>query len=329
MKILVHPTSENSGAAFEKARGFTIVELLVVISILGFLVSMVLPAIMSARAASRRVSCTSNLRQVGVGLLNFESSNACLPGVFWGGIQGTNQNDITEWSFSPSSLIAAYIDSNALANQVPMLMSEGMTDPTWASSGLAAPEILHCPADALATGMSSSYRYCRGNIPLWPTDPGGSFIKPKGIRLAQITDGLANTAFASERLISLPQLGRPDRNRDLIAVDASVINDVAPACIAANSAGLQDWSSDAAGISWLSGRWLDASYYHLFPPNSSWADCVEQVSPVGSLATARSYHPGGVNVLFGDGHVRFVSNSVAHAVWRAYATRNGSEVPAD
>jgi prepilin-type processing-associated H-X9-DG protein len=322
-------SSSEFGVPFLRLRAFTLVELLVIISILGFVVSMILPAVVSARAAARNISCSSNLRQIGVGLQNFESSNGRLPGVFWGGLQSTTEAKATLWSFSPSSSIASFIDSDALGNRVPMQMTEGNTDPTWMSSGLSAPEILHCPADAFASGMTSSYRYCRGNIPLWPADPGGSFVKPKGIRLAQITDGLSNTAFASERLVSVPQTGNPNRDRDLITANPSASNDIAPACISANMARSQDWSLQAAGVSWLSGRWLDASYYHLFPPNSSWVDCVEYDSAFMSLTSARSYHPGGVNVLFGDGHVKFVGNGIAPEVWRGCATRNGSEGPMD
>ena len=45
-----------------------------------------------------------------------------------------------------------------------------------------------------------------------------------------------------------------------------------------------------------------------------------------AAVTARSYHPGGINVLLGDGSVRFVNNSIAHSTWRALGTRNGGEV---
>ena len=236
---------------------------------------------------------------------------------------------LSRWSFSPSSLIAGFIDSTALANSVQTQMPPGDNDPTWTSLGLPAPGILHCPADAFASGMDTSYHYCRGNIPLWPADPGGAFVRHKGIRLAEIQDGLANTAFASERLISRPQSHSPDRSRDYIAVDSEVSNQVAPDCIGANTTGSWGWSLQPSGTSWLSGRWLDASYYHLFPPNSLWVDCVERDPSYMAVTTARSYHPGGVNLLFGDGHVKFISNGVGLQVWRAWATRSGSEIQGD
>jgi prepilin-type processing-associated H-X9-DG protein/prepilin-type N-terminal cleavage/methylation domain-containing protein len=306
-------------------RGFTLVELVAVLCVVALLVAMTLPAVMSARATARTLSCSNNLRQVGLGLHGFETSNGSLPGLYSGIIQEGKGGTKTWWSFSPSSLIAGFIDSEALAEAIRIERPSASTDPDWTSLNLAAPGILHCPADALAAGKDSSYRYCRGNLPLWPQDPGGAFVHFRGIRLASITDGLSTTAFASERLISVPRSGSPQRDRDLHALNTTVSNDVASECIASNSGGWANWYLGRAGTSWLSGRWVHAPYYHLFPPNSGWVDCVEGASTHMALTTARSNHSGGVNVLFGDGHVTFVGNGVSLPIWRAWATRSGSE----
>ena len=79
-----------------KFQGFTLVELLVVIAIIGILVGLLLPAVQAAREAARRMSCSNNIRQVGLAFLNYESAFKKFPHG-WGGPCSANPNSIANW----------------------------------------------------------------------------------------------------------------------------------------------------------------------------------------------------------------------------------------
>ena len=86
--------------------------------------------------------------------------------------------------------------------------------------------------------------------------------------------------------------------------------------------------SNARGAKWINGHYADANYNHHLLPNDPRWDCSNASHNPGQAA-ARSQHAGGVNVMLGDGSVRFVTNGIAPAVWQALATRAGGEVPGD
>ncbi|MES2789679.1 MAG: DUF1559 domain-containing protein [Planctomycetota bacterium] len=308
-----------SGPNFRRA--ITLVEVLVVISTIGLTGSIILPAVLQARGSARTTACKNNLRQIGIAIHNFEASNRKYPNLFFGVVDRAPES-FSMWCVSPTAQLAAFLDEPAATKAI----NDARTPPLWDLRDLAipSPAVIQCPADGLITRSGVSYRYNRGVIPVHPEDPLGVFTGFRGRRSGEITDGLSNTAFVSERLVS--DVRFQEQSRTPMEITSTHSGNIGQGCISENQLGGTNNSvADSWGSNWLSSESRHATYYHFFPPNSIWKDCESAAMHPDSVPSARSLHNAGVNTLFGDGRVEFVGNSIDLDAWRALGTRSAAD----
>jgi prepilin-type N-terminal cleavage/methylation domain-containing protein/prepilin-type processing-associated H-X9-DG protein len=306
------------------SRGFTLIELLVVIAIIGVLIALLLPAVQSAREAARRAQCVNNLKQIGLALHNYVESRNVFPASY-SSYPGTQ--------FSALSMILPYMEQTNVYNAINFSVVYSDPSNTTAMMTNVAPFL--CPSDREnpmpARGAGTNYMANMGSGIVWQAaqGPNATMPPPNGVfaanicrRLADVTDGTSQTAFFSERIMA-------DGSNAIISPKADVFfSPLAPTtpdeairmCQEVNINDLNNQFPLFMGAPWILGQHV---YVHVAQPNTR--SCGFFLS-LRMTMPASSAHPGGVNVLFGDGSVRYVKDSVGLEPWRAIGTRNGGEV---
>ncbi len=309
----------------EAARGFTLIEVMVVLAIVSLLIGLLLPAVQSAREASRRLSCANNLKQVALASHAYADSWNGFPPGGQGGKLASGLGNM----FSLHSSILPHLELNSLYNQVnfalPAILIESM-DPGNATVRDWPVGVFSCPSDPLSGGRGGAVN-CRANAGTCAECRNGMFVILKPMRHAAVADGLSNTLAFSEKPIG-SSTGGYSPFRDWTFSTQYTSWPPSPA----------DWRPSCAaqprdarprldgGRTWLLGGAMYTEFFVAAPPNDSVPDCGRMTLAGVGLFTARAYHPQGVNAAMADGSVRWFSSTTDRALWKALGTRAGGEV---
>ncbi len=303
--------------------GFTVIELMVSIAIVGLLIALLTPAVQSARQASSRLTCQSRLRQLGMAASSYEEVFQVLP-----------------VANRPYRSMLPYIEQSALYQQ-------------FATTGTATNlnvETYVCPSDPQSDPSQGQISYFINDGSGWaarrPPDPNNTRFdgaRPSLLsysKLRDFTDGTSQTTLFAERKINPAN--------EVTTTDSASIEPERFLWYLNTSFTLpaqldlfrQECSENRAGvIPHIAGSFQfmlqqELGYNHGLTPNrpgchNGDAETFNTIDIEFSLRPATSYHPGGVNVAFVDGHVQLVADGVDSVVWRAISTRQGAETVGD
>jgi len=328
--------------------GVTLIEMLVVISIIGLLLALLLPAVQSARESARRAQCVNNLKQIGLALQNYQSVHRSFP-YNWGSPRVDPDRGrpfyVGARPYSALTRMLPYLEQPSVYASINF---EVETYPAQGGSGSIPPQnqtaystnlsVYLCPSDGASTPTSHGCNY-RGSFGVGPHiatnqqsyDSGNGFYTfPETLGPQSFPDGLSHTVAYSERLRGTGDGRGIDPSRDFGDIQVAIYcteRDADNALNCARLASTKGWPADRlAGFTWFYGDYECTAYNHAQEPNGRIPDAVTTNFSHLGVATARSGHPGGVNCLMADGSARFVSETIQRPVWRALGTRNGDEL---
>jgi prepilin-type N-terminal cleavage/methylation domain-containing protein len=326
-----------------RRNGFSLVELLVVIAIIGVLIALLLPAIQAAREAARRSQCSNNLKQLGLGVLNYESALKHLPPSAIVDLSTTSTPNNGSWGVH--GRILSYLEQGNVEANVDL---ETAWDLQMTISGLRIP-IFQCPSDSQSLEVrdpgggkallyATNYGFNFGTWFVFDPQTGeggpGAFYPNSNLKLSKFTDGTSYTLLAAEVKAWTPYTrngGPPD----------AALPDTVEEAQAMMASGTQ--TKNTGHTEWPDGRVHHTGFTATLAPNTfvplelggetvdsdynSWQEGKDGSagSPTYAMVTARSFHPGIVQAAMVDGSVQKVNDDVELTVWRVLATRAGRE----
>jgi prepilin-type N-terminal cleavage/methylation domain-containing protein/prepilin-type processing-associated H-X9-DG protein len=320
-----------------RPHGFTLVELLVVITIIGILIALLLPAVQAAREAARRMQCTNNLKQIGLALATYENTAGAFPiGVYWSSCPiGSGANGPNGQCGGRNGWIVAilpYVELQNVYNSLNLIPATGHSigDANNAVIYRTIIPTYRCPSDVdmpASNGQSrSNYAGC--------FSPDGWLVEKDAYPTRMNYDNPSGN----------PATGKAMFNWNISRTTADVRDGTSHTVVVSEvlAGDMTTGHSDVRGSWW--NEW-GYSYSNRNTPNSPIPDAIWSVvagapynfcvstldKPCDGSATlwsaetyaARSHHAGGVNACLVDGSVQFVSDQVNLFVWRALGSING------
>jgi prepilin-type N-terminal cleavage/methylation domain-containing protein/prepilin-type processing-associated H-X9-DG protein len=354
-----------------KRLGFTLIELLVVIAIIAVLIALLLPAVQAAREAARRSQCVNNLKQIGLAIHNYISSNDTIPpaGSWTGSVAATAA---AGYNPTPGGGPVANVGGTGSLNSgmkvrlLPFMEQQALYStfnyswPDYNSKSDSTVQgnqtliwtklsVFLCPSDTnpgdvknTFNGLTSGCSNYPNNMGIEPNYTGGRLNGPSWylgsdpnvgnrLTLAAVTDGTSNTVIFSEWVKGNSGANRPGLGAiyDGGSMTGNAGINSQTDVTTCNATTKITW--DFKGQFWScqdTGR--GGGFWFIMPPNKH--ACVAgtgtniDYNHMGSLVGPSSFHSGGSNMLFLDGSVKFIKESIAPQPYYGIATVAGGEV---
>lgn len=317
-----------------KFTGFTLVELLVVITIIGILIALLLPAVQAAREAARRMQCQNNIKQLSLAVIMYENIYRFFPPTEMGRSQAKYTQGV-HISWIPR--ILPFCEQSNLDDSITWAQTRDLCDTQNTAASRQHLALIRCPSDpyqpAATDNGPTNYVVCQGKTiavtytsqssvytPSPASSRGAMYVNSHDAA-ADIKDGLSRTMMMSECKVKNPfeyYGGNSSNYNKCIAGNA----------VAGNTSGMDPSLYPLErGVNWFMGSSIaDTSYTARISPNdpsTAKKECMLW-SFEGQFA-ARSYHPNCVNVSLYDGSVHAIMDSINLNVWQAAGSIAGDE----
>lgn len=304
-------------------RGFSPLELLVVLVVIAILIALLLPAVQSSRETARRLNCQANLKQIGLAIHAYEATHRRIPAS-------------ETLGYSWQALILPEIEQASLYRQIDFTVNYQQSHP----AGKVVIPLYLCPSETTASvsipGTARTSYAANGGTGLLDGGYNGLFEpahtypdyqwQSRSVRLADVTDGLTHTAMVCEFQMGDGSSQWLRVNWNLTA-GQTTIEALKTACRTETPRMTQGGTAFGnrwpRGFAWLLGDPGNSVYKHALTPFQP--SCYNGTGVPSGIYTAGSMHLNGVNLSLADSSVHFVSRDIDNRIWRALGSRNGSE----